>query len=44
LRKISSGTASKVLEWSRIEFFELSVKYNVGFLIVEDLNEDLQNA
>ena len=44
LGKISSGTASKVLELSRIEFLELLAKYNVGFLAVEDLNEDLQNA
>lgn len=44
LGKISSGTASKVLELSRIEFLELLAKYNVGFLNVEDLSEDLQNA
>jgi len=44
LGKISSGTASKVLQLSRIEFLELLEKYNVGFLNVEDLNEDLQNA
>lgn len=44
LGKISSGTAAKVLELSRIEFLELLAKYNVGFLNVEDLNEDLQNA
>lgn len=44
LGKISSGTASKVLEISRIDFLELLNKYNVGFLNVEDLNEDLQNA
>ena len=44
LGKISSGTASKVLEISRIDFLELLTKYNVEFLNVEDLNEDLQNA
>ena len=44
LGKISSGTAAKVLQLSRIEFLELLAKYNVGFLNVEDLNEDLQNA
>ena len=44
LGKISSGTASKVLELSRIEFLELLSKYNVGFLNAEDLNEDFQNA
>ena len=44
LGKISSGTASKVLQLSRIEFLELLAKYSVGFLNVEDLNEDLQNA
>ena len=44
LGKISSGTASKVLQISRIEFLELLVKYNVGFLNVDDLNEDLHNA
>lgn len=44
LGKISSGTASKVLGLSRIEFLELLAKYNVGFLNVEDLSEDLQNA
>jgi predicted HTH domain antitoxin len=44
LGKISSGTASKVLQLSRIEFLELLAKYSVGFLQVEDLNEDFQNA
>jgi len=44
LGKISSGTASKALQLSRIEFLELLEKYSVGFLNVEDLNEDLQNA
>ena len=44
LGKISSGTAAKVLQLSRIEFLELLAKYSVGFLNVEDLNEDLQNA
>ncbi len=44
LGKISSGIASKVLQISRIEFLELLIKYNVGFLNVEDLNEDIENA
>lgn len=44
LGKISSGTASKVLQLSRVEFLELLAKYSVGFLNVEDLNEDFQNA
>jgi len=44
LGKISSGTASKVLQISRVEFLELLAQYNVGFLNVEDLNEDVQNA
>ena len=34
LGKIPSGTASKVLQLSRIEFLELLAKYNVGFLNV----------
>ena len=44
LGKISSGTASKALEISRLSFLELLSYYNVGFLDVEDLNVDLQNA
>jgi predicted HTH domain antitoxin len=44
LGKVSSGTAAKVLELSRVEFLELLVKYNVSFLNSDDLNEDLQNA
>ena len=44
LGKISSGTASKVLQLSRIEFLELLAKYSVGFLNTENLNEDFQNA
>ena len=44
LGKISSSTAAKVLQLSRIEFLELLAKYNVGFLNVEDLSQDLQNA
>lgn len=44
LGKISSGTASKVLELSRIEFLELLGTYNVGFLNGDDLNQDFQNA
>lgn len=44
LGKVSSGTAAKVLELSRVEFLELLVKYNVSFLNSDDLNEDLLNA
>ena len=44
LGKISSGTASKVLQMSRIEFLELLANYKVGFLNVEDVTEDFQNA
>ena len=44
LGKISSGTASKVLQVSRIEFLELLAKYKVSFLNDEDLKEDTQNA
>lgn len=44
LGKISSGTATKVLNISRVEFLELLSKYNVGFLNNEDLIEDLENA
>lgn len=42
--KVSSGTAAKVLEMTRIEFLELLNKYKVSFLNVEDLEEDLSNA
>ncbi len=44
LGKISSGMAAKVLHITRVEFLELLSKYNVEFLNVEDLNEDLNNA
>jgi predicted HTH domain antitoxin len=44
LGKVSSGIAAKVLHISRIEFLDLLAKYNVGFLNVEDVNEDLNNA
>ena len=44
LGKVSSGTAAKVLQISRIEFLELLAKYNVGYIEVEDLKEDLLNA
>lgn len=44
LGKVSSGIAAKVLHMSRVEFLELLSKYDVGFLEVEDLNEDLNNA
>ncbi|WP_158860240.1 UPF0175 family protein [Lunatibacter salilacus] len=42
--KVSSGTAAKVLEMTRIEFLELLNKYKVSFLNVENLEEDLNNA
>lgn len=42
--KVSSGTATKVLEMTRIEFLELLNKYKVSFLNVDDLEEDLNNA
>lgn len=44
LGKVSSGTAAKVLELSRVEFLELLVKYSVSFLSSDELNEDLLNA
>ena len=44
LGKISSGTAAKVLQINRVDFLELLAKYNISYLNVEDLNEDLQNA
>ncbi|MDR2622516.1 MAG: UPF0175 family protein [Dysgonamonadaceae bacterium] len=44
LGKISSGTATKVLQIPRIEFLELLAKYNIGFLSGMDLKEDMQNA
>ena len=44
LGKVSSGTAAKVLDISRIEFLDLLAKYKVEFLNMEDLNEDVSNA
>lgn len=44
LGKVSSGIAAKTLDISRVEFLDLLARYNVGFLGVEDLNEDLNNA
>lgn len=44
LGKVSSGIAAKTLGISRVEFLDLLARYNVGFLDVEDLNEDLNNA
>lgn len=44
LGKISSGTAAKVLQISRIDFLELLAKYNFGFLADNNLIEDLSNA
>jgi predicted HTH domain antitoxin len=44
LGKVSSRTAAKVLQLSRIEFLDLLVKYSVGFLNGENLEEDLGNA
>lgn len=42
--KISSGTAAKVLEMSRVEFLELLNKYKVSFLNIDDLEDDMKNA
>ncbi len=42
--KISSGTAAKVLEMSRVEFLELLDKYKVSFLNIDDLEDDMKNA
>ena len=42
--KVSSGTAAKVLNITRIEFLELLNKYKVSFLNFDDLEEDLSNA
>jgi predicted HTH domain antitoxin len=44
LGRISSGTAAKVLDMSRVEFLDLLAKYNVSFLNVENLKEDFENA
>lgn len=44
LGKVSSGTAAKVLQMSRVEFLDLLAKYKVTFLNVENLNEDVENA
>jgi predicted HTH domain antitoxin len=44
LGKVSSGIAAKVLHISRVDFLDLLAKYNVGFLSVEDINEDFNNA
>jgi len=42
--KVSSGTAAKVLEITRIEFLELLNKYKVSFLNADNLEEDLNNT
>lgn len=42
--KVSSGTAARVLNISRLEFLELLEKYKVSFLHVEDIKKDLGNA
>lgn len=42
--KVSSGTAAKVLNMTRIESLELLNKYKVSFLNVDDIEEDLSNA
>jgi predicted HTH domain antitoxin len=44
LGKISSGTAAKVLQMSRIEFLELLSDYQVGFLETDTLAEDVKHA
>lgn len=45
--KISSGTAARALEISRVEFLDLLAKYNVsvfGQYDINDISEDLANA
>jgi predicted HTH domain antitoxin len=45
--KISSGTAARVLEISRVEFLDLLAKYNVsvfGQSDINDISEDIANA
>ncbi len=44
LGKISSGTAAKVLQISRIDFLELLAKYTISYLNADTITEDLQNA
>jgi len=44
LGKVSSGTAAKVLQMSRLEFLELLARYQVSFLEAESVEEDLQHA
>ncbi|MFT4202856.1 MAG: UPF0175 family protein [Chitinophagaceae bacterium] len=44
LGKVSSGTASKVLQIPRVEFLEIASRYNVEYLNTKDLMEDLENA
>lgn len=44
LGKVSSGTAARVLEITRIEFLELLNRYKVSFLNSDDLEEDVKNA
>jgi predicted HTH domain antitoxin len=44
LGKISSGTAAKVLQMSRIEFLELLSDYQVGFSETDCLTEDVRCA
>ena len=42
--KVSSGTAAKVLQISRVAFLELLANYKVSFLEHNDLSKDLENA
>lgn len=44
LGKVSSGTAAKVLQISRIEFLEILANYKVGYINNENLLEDIENA
>ena len=47
LGKISSGTASKILDMNRIDFIEKTGKYKVsifGFSDENELGEDIANA
>jgi predicted HTH domain antitoxin len=44
LGKISSGTAAKVLQISKLDFLELLNEYKVSFLDTHDLTKDVSNA
>jgi hypothetical protein len=44
LGKVSSGVAAKVLNISRIDFFELLGKNHVSFFDDNEINDDFENA